>query len=185
MNIFGKKVIIRAIEKEDLQILKKAINSPELENNEATINFPISDYQQEKWYESINNNNNSYKFIIQYEDRVVGYTNILNIDWINRSAWTGIKIFSIEDRGKGIGTDSVMAVMKFAFEYLNLQRLEGAINEYNKSSYNLYIKKCGWKQEGTKRKAVFKKGKYYNIYTVSILKEEYDQLINENNYWDK
>lgn len=184
MEIKGKKVVIRAICFDDLDILLKAINSEELEKYELRTNFPISYDDQKHWYEQQRNDSSGKKLVITYENKVIGYTNILNIDWVNRSAWTGIKIFSEEYRGMGLATDSVMAIMKYAFDSLNLMRLEGLIFEYNNQSKKLYIDRCGWKVEGIKRKCVYKNGEYYNAEYVSILRTEYYELIEKNNYWD-
>ena len=52
------------------------------------------------------------------------------------------------------GTDTVMAIMKYAFEELQLNRLDGTIIEYNEPSRRLYYDKCGWMVEGVRRKAV-------------------------------
>jgi len=73
--------------------------------------------------------------------------------------------------------------MKYAFEELQLNRLEGSIIEYNEASKKLYCNKCGWKIEGTKRKAVFKGNQYHDELIVAILREEYEELVEKNNYW--
>ena len=185
MNIKGKKVVIRAIEEKDIPFFHEAINSEELEKNEIRVNFPISKIQQMNWYDSLQKDDHTnYKLAIEYNNSLVGYTNILNIDWVNRCAWTGIKIFSTEFRGKGIGTDSVMAIMRFCFDVLNLNRLEGFILDHNDASFRLYVEKCGWVVEGTKRQCAYKNGEYINGKYVSILKEDYYALLNKNKYWD-
>lgn len=87
-------------------------------------------------------------------------------------------------RGKGIAQDAVMTLMRYAFKELNLNRLDGAIIEYNKPSQKLYIDRCGWKIEGVKRKSIFKNGEYHDNIMVSILAEEYEKLVKETKYWD-
>lgn len=178
MLIQGSKVIIRAIEKEDLVYLKDSINSSELEHMEIGANFPISMFGQEKWLNNLDlMDSNNHRMIIEYEGKVVGYTCLINIDWKNRVAHTGIKLFSKEYRGKGLGEDAVMAIMKFSFKELNLNRLEGFMIDYNSASLKLYIDKCGWKQEGIKRKYVYKDGEYHDLVIVGILQEDYDCMI--------
>lgn len=178
MIIKGNKVIIRAIEKKDLEFLKEIINSPELELMENGFNFPVSSYGQELWYEGMSNFDRSQRMIIEYDGKAIGYTCIVDIDWKNRVAHTGIKIFSDEHRGKGLGKDAVMAIMRFCFYDMNLHKLTGYMIDYNKASLKLYVDKCGWKQEGIKRKEIFKNGTYHDLVIVGILKEEYDELIN-------
>ena len=186
MNIKGKKVIIRAIEESDLEVMQLAINSAELERMENGFCFPISFREQRKWYEeNSSSNSKNIKLIIEFEKKVIGYTNILNIDWENRVAHTGIKIFNSEYRNRGLGKDAVMAIMRFCFEEMNLNRLEGFIIEYNKPSYKLYVEKCGWQVEGRKREFVYKNGSYHDLIMVGILKRDYEKLLERESYWQE
>ena len=122
MNILGKYVILRAIEEEDLELLREMINDPEIERMVGGYSFPISKWQQKKWFELISNKQNDIRLIIETkEDGAIGFANIVNIDWKNRSAFHGIKIANKKFRAKGIGTDTVMAIMRYAFEELQLK----------------------------------------------------------------
>lgn len=103
----------------------------------------------------------------------------------NRSAFHGIKIANKKFRSRGIGTDTVMAVMKYAFEELHLNRLDGSIIKYNEASRKLYCDKCGWVVEGVKRKSAFKMNEYHDELLVGILREEYLDLTNKTKYWEK
>jgi RimJ/RimL family protein N-acetyltransferase len=184
MNIKGKFVTLRAIELEDQELLREMINSPEIEKMVGGYSFPVSKNQQDKWYETNSNNQNHIRLIIETEeDGAIGFANIVNIDWKNRSAFHGIKIANKQFRARGIGTDTVMAVMKYAFEELQLNRLDGSIISYNEPSRKLYCDRCGWKVEGIRRKAVFKSNEFHDELIVGILKEEYEDLIKANNYW--
>jgi RimJ/RimL family protein N-acetyltransferase len=185
MNIKGKIVTLRAMEEEDQELLREMVNDPEIEKMIGGYSFPVSKIQQKKWFESNANSQNNIRLIIETkEDGAVGFANIVNIDWKNRSAFHGIKIASRKFRSRGIGTDTVMAVMKYAFEELQLNRLDGTIIDYNEPSRKLYCDKCGWKVEGVRRKAVFKVNEYHDELIVGILKDEYENLIKENKYWE-
>ncbi|QAT62013.1 N-acetyltransferase [Acidilutibacter cellobiosedens] len=185
MNIKGNYVTLRAVEEEDLELLREMINDPEIEKMVGGYSFPVSKVQQKGWFESISDNKNDIRLIIETkEDGAIGFANIVNIDWKNRSAFHGIKIANKNFRRKGIGTDAVMAVMKYAFEELHLNRLDSSIIDYNEPSKKLYCK-CGWKVEGIRREAIFKGNQYHDELVVGILKEEYEELIRKNNYWKR
>ncbi len=185
MNIYGNKVILRAIEKKDLDILWKAINDPELEKMEDGSNFPISRYAQDKWLDNLSNNGGKdYRFIIEYDDEAIGWISLINIDWKNRCAHSGVKLFTSEYRGRGLALDGVMAIMRYAFDELNLHRLEGSIFPFNQPSYKLYVERAGWKEEGIRRQAIYQGGQYLDVIKVSILKKEYYALIQRTKYWD-
>ena len=78
-----------------------------------------------------------------------------------------------------------MAVMRYAFEELQLNRLDGAIIDYNEASKRLYCDKCGWQVEGVQRNAIFKSNEYHDRLIVGILREEYFELVRQNSYWDE
>lgn len=185
MNVLGNIVTLRAIEEEDLSLLKDMINDPEIEKMVGGYSFPTSQTQQKLWFNATSTDPNNLRLIIETDSGSVGLVNIINIDWKNRSAFHGIKIASNNNRCKGIGTDAVMTIMKYVFEELQLNRLESSIIEYNEPSRKLYCEKCGWKIEGIKRKSVFKGNKYNDELIISILKEDYEKLIADNNYWSR
>lgn len=184
MNIKGKKVTLRAIEEEDLELLREMMNDSEIEKMVGGYAFPISTKQQNDWFKSFANSQNNLRLIIETEtDGAMGLVNLLNIDWKNRTADHGLKIANKRFKSRGIGVDTVMAIMKYAFEELQLNRLNGSILEYNEMSKKLYLDKCGWEIEGVRRKAIFKRNAYHDELIVGILKEEYELLIKNNNYW--
>lgn len=184
MNIKGKFVTLRAIEREDLDLMRNMLNDPEIEKFVVGWAFPVSKYQQEEWYVNNIRDKNNQRFIIETpENKAVGLATLVDIDWKNRKASHGIKLAITKNRTKGIGTDTVMALMRYAFEELQLNRLDGSWFEDNIPSQRLY-KKCGWKEEGKYRKYIYKNGKYHDLVIVGILREEYKKLVHENNYWD-
>lgn len=185
MNIKGKFVTLRAIEKTDLELMREMLNDPEIENLVVGWAFPISKYQQEKWYENNIGNQTNLRFIVETDDgQAVGLATLVNIDWKNRRAKHGIKIAKLEDRNKGYGKDTVMAIMRYAFDELQLNRLDTTWLEYNITSRTMY-KKCGWKEEGKLREAIYKNGSYKDLLLGGILKSDYEELIKKNNYWEE
>ena len=77
-----------------------------------------------------------------------------------------------------------MATMRYAFEELNLERLDGSMIEYNSVSVATYCgKRLGWKEEGRKRNYFFRKGRYWDQIIVGVTKQDYQELIEKTNYW--
>ena len=186
MNIKGKLVTLRAIEKEDLELMREMLNDPEIENLVVGWAFPVSKYEQEKWYENNIGNKNNLRFIVEINDekKAIGLATLTDIDWKNRKAMHGMKLSNKNYRGKGFGKDTVMAIMRYAFKELQLNRLDGCWFKENISSKTMYMK-CGWQEEGCLRKYIFKNGKYRDLITTGILKEVYEKLVSENHYWDE
>lgn len=185
MNIYGKKVVLRAMELEDCKMVREMFNDPEIENLVVGWAFPVSDYAQKKWFESHCQDDKNFRFVIETEeDGAVGIATLTSIDWKNRRAVHGIKLAKSEKRSKGIGTDTVMAIMRYAFDELQLNRLDGSWFADNLASSGMY-KKCGWKEEGIRRQYIYKKGEYRDLVMTGILASEYYELVKENRYWEK
>lgn len=182
MNIFGKKVILRAIEEGDSEMLRSMVNDPEIEKMIGGWSFPVSTKVQAEWCQRISSQADALRLIIEYDGNAVGLITLTDIDWKNRSGFTGIKLQSSCPKGVGIGTDAVMALERYAFDELQLNRLDGSWLEYNEASERLHLK-CGWKIEGIRRMAVYKNGAYHDQKYVGILKEDYERVIESNHYW--
>ncbi len=79
------------------------------------------------------------------------------------------------NRGKGIGYFAVTEMINHAFLNLNLHRIELDVLASNIAAQKLY-EKCGFVKEGTRRQAVFKQGKYIDMYVYAILREEFQEV---------
>ncbi len=184
MNIIGKKVVLRAMEIDDAEMIVDMFNDAEMENLVVGWSFPLSLYGQKKWIESHYSDKDNFRFVIETEeDGAVGIANLRNIDWKNKSATHGIKLANKERRSKGIGTDTVMAIMRYAFDELGLHRLDGSWFADNIASRGMYMK-CGWREEGIRRECIYKQGKFRDLTVVGILASDYYELINNNHYWE-
>ncbi len=184
MNIKGRFVTLRAIEEDDLEMLRDMLNDSEMEQYVVGWSFPVSKYQEKEWYIRNINDNANKRFIIDTEsDGAVGLATLTEIDWKNKSAFHGIKLANKKNRAKGIGTDAVMAIMRYAFNELGLHRLDGAWFDDNIPSKRLYTK-CGWSVEGTRRECIFKGGKFRDLSIAGILATDYYALIDRTHYWE-
>ncbi|MBE6970664.1 MAG: GNAT family N-acetyltransferase [Ruminococcaceae bacterium] len=174
MNIYGQKVMLRAMEPQDMEMLRGMVNDPDIERMVGGWSFPISQYEQMKWYERVVGDNKNLRFIIETLDthEAIGMINLVDIDWKNRKGFHGIKLKSDAPKGQGYAKDAVMALEWYAFEELQLNRLDGSCIEYNIPSQKLY-EKCGVKVEGIQRKAVYRNGQYYDVQYTGVLREDY------------
>jgi RimJ/RimL family protein N-acetyltransferase len=98
----------------------------------------------------------------------------MDVDWKNRFGVCGIMIGDKENQGKGYGTDAMKVLVKYGFNTLNLNRIELETFEFNLRAFKSY-KKVGFKEEGTRRKAIYVNGKYYDCYILGILRDEWNE----------
>jgi len=185
MNIRGKKVTLRAIEEIDLNLLHRWSNDPDIWYMLGGWHFSSSMDYMKKWFESLQTDHLNQRFAVEAPKvGLIGTVNLVDIDWKNNHAFTGLMLGDKDIRGKGYGIDTFMAIERYAFEELHFERLDGSVIEYNEIAYNMITKKCGWKKEGTQRNWYFRKNRYWDKYIMGITRQDYFDLIEETRYWD-
>jgi RimJ/RimL family protein N-acetyltransferase len=83
----------------------------------------------------------------------------------------GYRLFRKEDRGKGYMTEALKVFSAYMFSVKPIVRLQVNCFSENAASRRT-AEKCGYKYEGTMRRAVFCKGKCYDLDLLSIMREE-------------
>lgn len=168
---------LRELKKEDMRIVNQWRNDPELI---ACLGAPFRFINQDvddAWFQSyMQSRGKAVRCAVVEEanpEAILGMVSLVDINNINRSAAFHIMIGKAKNRGKGIGTFATQEILKHAFFNLNLHRVELDALETNQAALGLY-KKIGFVQEGVKREANYKNGKYVNIIMMSILKDEFE-----------
>jgi RimJ/RimL family protein N-acetyltransferase len=146
--------------------------------------FPSSKASTRAWFDKLLGDTLNQRFAITTEaDGLVGMANILDIDWKNNHAFHGMMIGSEAVRGKGIGVDTIMTIMRYAFDELHFARLDGSMVEFNEASLAVYCRKCAWKEEGRQRNWYFREGRYWDRIMVGVTAEDYRELVARDRYW--
>ena len=154
-------------------------------NQYLTRVFPITLESEQEWLQFTENSTNEFVWGIfvdsedasQDEEKIlIGSCGIHKIDWVSRTAETGISIGLEAYWSKGIGTKVKKIVMQYAFKNLNLNRISVNVIAFNERSLALQ-KKAGFTEEGRLRKMFYKNGKYYDEVLFGMLHEEYKELV--------
>lgn len=186
MNIKGKLVTLRAPELRDVALLHEWSNDPEIWHMLGGWHFPFSARSTEEWVIGRKDGNlTDHVFCIETtENGLIGTANLINIDWKNKNAFHGMMIGSKDLRGKGYALDALLAIMRYAFMELGLQRLDGDMIEYNNRSIDFYIKKGGWKHEGIRKNWFYRNGQFFDKVVVGVQREDYLEVVKSTKYWD-
>lgn len=94
----------------------------------------------------------------------------------DRRASLAVGLFNAADLGKGIGTEAAYAVLRFAFEELNLHRVSVRVLEFNVRAIRLY-EKLGFRLEGKERETAFVDGKWCDDLIMGVLAHEFAALL--------
>ncbi len=112
--------------------------------------------------------------IIEREtERYIGNSGLHRIDHLARSAMFGIVIGVPECWGKGYGTEATRLVADYAFQRLNLNRLELEVAAPHVAARRAY-ERAGFKLEGTRREARYMDGRYVDAVVMGLLRSEWE-----------
>jgi diamine N-acetyltransferase len=179
----GKRVRLRAIEREDIPTFVRWLNDREV-TQFLLVNTPFSKAMEEKWFEGQLANAPTHGQILAIEARAgeewvhIGNTGIHNIEPVHLNAEFGILIGEKSYWNQGYGREATRLTLQHGFEDLNLHRIFLHVYDNNPRAIAAY-KAAGFVQEGILREAVYKNGKYLNIIVMSVLHTEWNRQLEQ------
>lgn len=134
-------VVLRPIEKEDLDLLHKWRNDETIFSQLGGGYFPVSKTEMSKWMDNFCKvDKTNVRFIIKFEDSSAGFISLSNIDYKNGSGELGIYIGEESFLGKGIASGALKKLEAFSKNHLNLRKIKLLMNDTNESAEKLYTK---------------------------------------------
>lgn len=171
--------MLRELERGDLPEVNRWRRDPAMIGRLTAPYRFINEEVDERWFDAyMQNRAHAIRCAVvdeELSDRILGLVSLTNIDWVHRTAYFGIMIGRTEYRGRGLGTFAVRAMLRHAFEDMNLNRVELTVLEDNEPARKLY-EKAGFVQEGRFREAVFKEGRYRDLLFMAVLRKEWEAL---------
>lgn len=182
MILKGNIIRLRPVKISDTQMLHRWINNKKL-NRFLGTEIPISLAKEKKIVHGMVKNNEKKHFIMELIEtgEPIGMMSLHHINKKHRRAITGSYIAYDKYWGKGYGSDAKMALLKYAFMKLGLNRVESHAFTHNPRSV-AYNEKCGYKKEGLLRQHVYKKGKYYDSIVLAVLKKDWLKIAKHQGY---
>lgn len=110
--------------------------------------------------------------ILKTGDIHIGNLGLLRIDFKNQNAELALLFGEREYWFQGYGNEAAVALLKHGFEELNLHRIYS-----NTFAENIAMRKLAgslaMRQEGVRREAYFKSGKFVDVIEFGVLREEF------------
>lgn len=169
----GEKIYLRPIDKEDIDRILVYVNDEETTAN-LLIRYPMSRETEEDWYNravAVSNNRITLAIVEISSDRLVGVVDINRIDHVNRTASAGIWV-SKEVWCKGYACEAGTILLKYAFETLNLRKINTSVLARNRGSIKLH-EKLGFEREALLEKQHYRDGKYIDEIIFKMFRNEY------------
>jgi diamine N-acetyltransferase len=171
-------VRLRPLRREDWQRTQEWRNDPEIRDAILGHRFPVTSEMEEEWVASVLRNRGNDRAIYAIElcddDTMVGLVYLNGIDWLHRTADSGIVIGDKIRHRQGLGRRALTLLQAQAFEVLNLRKLTARIAAYNEPSLRLFAR-CGFEREGVQRAQIYLRGEYHDLVLLGRIAEDAGQ----------
>ena len=165
---------LRPVEEMDLPLFVLWFNDPEVRYWLSMSDAPEFTLESEQeWYDEMRSDPSRVIWCIETEDgRPIGNLGLHAIDEAHGRATFGIAIGEKAYWGRGYGTEALRAVLRYAFEEMELRRVVLEADEDNARGIRCY-EKCGFVREGLLRSYRLRGGKPVNCLIMSVLREDW------------
>ena len=172
----GEKTRLRPLREDDLPRLVRWFNTPEVRHwlHHSERPDATAEAVTERFITNSDAAANVHWIIETLDGRLVGTTE-LRLTLRADRAEMGIAIHDKAQWSEGLGTDAVRLVVDYAFEELNLNRVELTTDEDNVRALRCY-EKVGFVREGLLRQHRLLDGRFGNTVVMGILRDEWEPL---------
>lgn len=171
----GQRVYLRPLERDDLPLLHKWLNDPEIRGLIGEV-LPTSQSGMAAYFDKVQADSSRVWFVIVVRDgdRMIGEAGLLRMFPAWRTTDLSIIIGDKTAWGKGYGTEAIELLLDYAFGYLNVHRVAIGVVGTNERALRFY-ERVGFKKEGIQRDGYFCNHAYHDFVMMSILEDEYRQ----------
>jgi RimJ/RimL family protein N-acetyltransferase len=176
----GKLVRLRPVEEADIDRVYVWINDWEVKRWLAgPSRYPFSYADEQEWIKLAVRRTKppemSWSIITLDDGRHIGSVGLHGIDGADRNASLGIMIGEREYWSHGYGTDTIVTLLRYAFDEMNLHRVWLQVHADNARGIACY-RKCGFIEEGRTREDRFRGGRWCDTLTMGVLEHEFRAL---------
>jgi RimJ/RimL family protein N-acetyltransferase len=166
--ISATKVKLVAFEKEHAGNTLAWVNDLEIATAVNRIK-PVTEAEHQGWYQNITTRPDCYMFaVVDVAGKHFGNVWLFDVDNYHRKAEVRILIGDKSAQGKGVGTEALQLISRFAFEMANLHKLYAYVLETNPRAKRSF-EKAGFSQEGVLRSDRFSAGKFVDVYVLGLV----------------
>ena len=165
LNLQGDHIYLRALEPTDLDFLYSLENDTALWEVSGT-STPYSKQVLQLYLDNAHRDIYDVKQLRlcicnRTNNEVVGLIDLFDFDPKNNRAGVGIVVAKEDSRNKGIGTEAINLMSKYAMRALDLRQLYANVSEDNLVSIRLF-EKLGFEMVGVKKDWLYNEGIYKN-----------------------
>lgn len=175
----GSGVSLRMLVKSDLPLLIKWRSDPEIMRY-LDAYLPLTEEEENDWFENLYKRKSQelVLMIIVNGDMPIGTIGLNRINYKDGTATTGTVIGEKDYWDMERAEEGKMLLLDYAFNTLNLRKICSNVIEFNERSYE-YNLKCGYAEEGRRKKQLYREGEYWDEIFMAVFKENWLPL------WEK
>jgi diamine N-acetyltransferase len=172
----GERVYLRPIEPEDLPLIRKWANDPEIRRLTGAVS-PLSQAAAEDFLERVRGDEKRVWFVVALKenDRVIGEAGLLRMFHAWRTTDLSLIIGEQDAWGKGYGSEALLLLLDYAFGYLGFHRVAVGVVGFNERAIRFY-EKVGFRREGIQRDGYYCDHAYHDFVMMSILEDEFRRI---------
>jgi len=177
--LIGERLYLRLLEESDIgEEYLGWLNDAEVTRYLEAGTFPSTTHTIRKYIEHFQNSTTDLLFAIidRGTHQHVGNITLNRINWIHRTADTGLMIGRKEFWGKGYAFEALSLLIEYAFQKLGLQKIvAGAVAD--NIPIIVTLEKLGFKVEGKPRREFFVEGEYRDSVRLGLLRDEFYKFV--------
>src|SRR5262245_50707923 len=172
--LIGAGVYLRPMEKGDATAFAAWLNDAEV-NRTLLRAHPLSIAAEEDYLDRVSRSDTdvALSIVVRETDRLIGATGLHDIEPRARHACFGIFIGARQEWGKGYGTEATALVVGHAFATMNLNRVWLHVLAGHERGIRAY-ERVGFRAEGVLRQHLYREGRYQDLVTMGLLRQEWD-----------
>lgn len=176
--VSGARLCLRPLDREDANALASFVTA----ETETVMGgrVPVSPLAFERWIASLDAASPPPDISLAVclidaaePGHLIGVATLRNIDWVNRTAETGIGIYPATRRGQGYGAEAKHLLLSYAFDRLHLHAIHATVWEPNTRSAAAVIRQ-GYRPAGRTRWSDPAHGTFRDTLYFDLLRPEWE-----------
>ena len=168
--LHGERVVLRALEREDLPAVAGFRNDLEVESrasDEPPLPTPLSVVQQRYDERRVRSDGGTW-LAVTVDGEVVGDCSVHTVDTYARTCHLGVAL-GRPHWGKGYGTDTVRTLVQYCFTHLNMRKVSLEVLADDPRAVGAY-RRAGFVEEGRFVAQTWHAGRYHDVLRMAVMR---------------
>lgn len=183
INITGENVQLGPFERDQIPLYTGWFNDFEtLRTQGDPVPAPMPTGVTERWYDEYVLGRQDVVWFTVYErssGKPIGWTELKDVDYRNRTAEFALMIGEPEARGKGYGTETTRLMLDYGFTVLGLHNIHLFYFEFNIAGRRTY-EKAGFREYARRRESHLMGGRLWDTVYMQCLSTEFSSPLLAN-----